>query len=446
MAENFGTGVSRTLDAQDRAFSHVIWQQGKPPMDAEFNLVTQMSEELRKEWTRAKHPSGWLDPNSASPYEVYGTDENNSNLFWFGVQDANEYRNYPVAVVNGWVVPVIGSNNANADTDPRNVLKLTPPPSADNRTDFVFLEVWEAQLSPATTLNKPSSTEIWRFGNVLWGGTNLPDDLIDPTVGFETAERVQIQYRLRVVDNVNPISDPEGMSSTLVLAQGGMGAVGTFNFSNMKDEMGDAGLWRAGDGDPNNGMNTTSGYVYAIPIDFVFRRNTQGFKIYGDAEHNGADNRNPTATTSADATTFVEVSLLSDITSTELSIPVTSTVGSFLSGATFLQIDDEVMQIDSFGGSTITIASGGRGQKDTHATAHLAGAVVKAWTDHPKGLFADQVAEKDLLDLRHLVGSPEDYEALLMGNLRKLLSGQLRSTWKQAEDPNSRGSRTFNAD
>jgi hypothetical protein len=48
---------------------------------------------------------------------------------------------------------------------------------------------------------------------------------------------------------------------------------------------GDYGLWRAGDGDPTNELNTVDGYSYAIPICAVFRRNTDGFRQ--EDNHNG---------------------------------------------------------------------------------------------------------------------------------------------------------------
>ena len=45
MSEDFGSGVSRTLSALARQFTTVVWQQGKPPLDSEFNLMSQVTWE-----------------------------------------------------------------------------------------------------------------------------------------------------------------------------------------------------------------------------------------------------------------------------------------------------------------------------------------------------------------------------------------------------------------
>ncbi len=36
MGKNYGSGVSRVLTPDQTAFTTVIYQQGKPPLDAEF--------------------------------------------------------------------------------------------------------------------------------------------------------------------------------------------------------------------------------------------------------------------------------------------------------------------------------------------------------------------------------------------------------------------------
>ena len=41
MAEDFGNGVTRTLSALERQFQIVVWQAGKPPLEAELNLMMQ---------------------------------------------------------------------------------------------------------------------------------------------------------------------------------------------------------------------------------------------------------------------------------------------------------------------------------------------------------------------------------------------------------------------
>ena len=63
---------------------------------------------------------------------------------------------------------------------------------------------------------------VYRFGNVESGYSYLPDEMVDPRVNFETTKRVQIQYRVRVVQNVGLAQYPEGFDPTLRPIGGGI--------------------------------------------------------------------------------------------------------------------------------------------------------------------------------------------------------------------------------
>jgi hypothetical protein len=169
-------------------------------------------------------------------------------------------------------------------------------------------------LSAATLLgganrpNKPSQGTVYRHGNVSSPlGVALPDDLVDPVFNAETAQRIQIQYRIRVYSNtmpggVNPKVQPDGFSNPGVLAQGTQGApVATYPFvpannstviaNSSAPAYGflDGGLYVAGNGTQASAfaLGTVDGFVYAIPIGFVFRRNdatgTAGFSPVANA-------------------------------------------------------------------------------------------------------------------------------------------------------------------
>lgn len=139
---------------------------------------------------------------------------------------------------------------------------------------------------------KPGQDLIYRHGNTdSSAAVALADDLADPIIGVGTARRVQVQYRIRVTgqsEAVNFKSEPDGFSNSNVLAQGATGApVAGYPFvpadattvsSNTDataygDE--DSGLWVAGDGSSTaaSDLGSVDGFVYAIPIAFVFRRN-----------------------------------------------------------------------------------------------------------------------------------------------------------------------------
>ena len=109
------------------------------------------------------------------------------------------------------------------------MIKLDPPPTQDNRVDFVFLEVWKTIISadnalPDATLEKvkPTTTTVYSNGNI--NGVGLDDEMVDSNVGFETTKRIQVQYRFRVVKDINIYDHLEGMSSTLVKGQGPLDA------------------------------------------------------------------------------------------------------------------------------------------------------------------------------------------------------------------------------
>jgi len=197
MAQDFGNGVSRTLSAKDRQYQIVVWQANKPPLDSELNLIGQVEWEREAEKVRSAMHSGFLlDPMQSD--KDFQSNVAWSNWFKLGRPEQDGKSPVLYANVNGWLVPVSGTETMGTDTS--NRINLFPPPSTETRVDFVFLEVWQAQIAPnPSTQNKPNAQTIWKYGNVEFGGTNIVDDIEDPTIGFETTERVQLQYRIRVV-------------------------------------------------------------------------------------------------------------------------------------------------------------------------------------------------------------------------------------------------------
>lgn len=168
-------------------------------------------------------------------------------------------------------------------------------------------------LSGATLLfganrpNKPTQDTVYRHGNVECDPTMvLPDYLVDPALNLESTQRVQVQYRLRVYSSlmagISPKTEPDGFSNVGVLARGATAApvVGypfvpaddstvLLNSDATKYGFVDNGLYIAGDGTSGSAaaLGTVDGFVYAIPVCFVFRRNdarlTGGFDPAGGA-------------------------------------------------------------------------------------------------------------------------------------------------------------------
>ena len=441
--DKFGSGVSRVLDPKQAQFTQVIWQQGKPPLDSELNLIQQLDADWRQQLVMAGTPSGWLG-NDTNTSKDFVTSPSWSNWFQFGRQRSGEKRSIMWAVVNGWLVPVTGTKTGTPPGSPDNVdtwnkVTLDPPPSnsGDFRSDFVFLEVWQARIPPTpSTLNKPSASAIHRYGNVEGGYSYLSDDIQDPEIGFETTQRVQIQYRIRVVKGLIGLATyPDGFDPTTVKAQGAATAATSYTFSNMRQELGDVGLWRAGDG-TENALGTVDGYVYAVPLCVAFRRNSVGWAPDPSSNLNGGFNRNPTATDRTGIKTFSTVptlaALLSDVATTlTLASATNIPLPSNPSSAVLIQVGDELMTYSSVTGTTVSGLI--RGLQGTKAEAHPIGTTLKVVSGRPDGLYSDQVGSLDILDLRHAV-SPTgfDYDTLLRSNLDKMLKGELRANWKRS--------------
>jgi hypothetical protein len=464
MAEDFGSGVTRTLSALQRQFQVVVWQANKPPLDSELNLMAQVDWERVRQVVKTQMHSGFLmDPTHA--LEDYATAAAWSNFVKLGQQQPGEGEPLMWANVNGWVIPVTGT--AVSDGDTSNRVTLNPPPSSDARTDFVFLEVWATNVAPnPSAANKPSADKVWKHGNVEFGGTNIDDDIEDTTIGFETTERVQVQYRIRVFgsgaglgSSVDLGTFPDGLGDPNILGQGvATNPVSGFSFLNMRETLDDPVLWRSGDGDPTNALGTIDGFVYAIPICGIFRRNSTPFSAIetaGNANQNGGFDRNPSAGSLANpregAKALTSPTLTNAIGTNAIgAIQIANLSGSGIDdplhtiSQLFLDIDGEIIQISNVDTSTspgtVTIPTGGRGRNATMARPHVAGTSVRIFNVRPDDKFADEIHADDILDLRRAVSIGDwDYDRLLIHNLTKLLKGTLKSSFKQSAEGDTLG-------
>lgn len=471
MSIDFGPGVSRTLDAALRQFGLVVWQRGKPPLHSEQNFMQQVQDDKLQTLVRSLMPSGFLmDPTRSTEDFVF-------NPLWanhfhlgeprapHGAHDGLEEVPVIWANVNGWVIPVAGTDIQAAPIDPLyNVVRLSPPPSSDARIDMVYLEVWQAVVAAnPSAQNKPTASTVWKYGNTKYGGANLADDLEDPTIGVETTRRVQTQYAIRVFGSgvggaasVNLSAHPDGIDDPNILAQGAATApVAAMTFGNMRETLGDASLWRAGDGDPSNGLGTVDGYVYAIPICAVFRRNSAAYVAVtssGDGNQNGAKLRLRTSTTPADAAVLLQASLTNALNATDgvslqTIISVTGLNGSGIesidtTAKNYFWIDDEIIEVSAMNvpGGTLTISAGGRGAWGSAVCGHAAGTPLQFFNSRPDGQFADEIRSVNLLDLRRAINPGDwDYDRILRTNISALAQNRLRSTWKRSNPGDTSG-------
>lgn len=285
--KNYGPLVSGYLDPDGRNWETTVFQAGKPVLDKELNLQEDIATDTNRLVRVRTNPSGWLgfplDANDASS-EIFTTSVAPNLLRFPSLQ----------AQVNGWHLTINNTNFLGA-----NSLDLGAGPLGvgAKREDLIILEVWRRLIPPGpSTVGKSPAGRIWNNGNVKVApaddlALNFTDDILDGAVGAETTKRVQIQYRLRVVPGVDFFAHPYGVSDPNVFAHTVPasalfpdGTVTLFNYANQSAGA-DPGLWRAGDGIPSNTLGTVDGYMYAMPLMGVVRRNQAAFDR--NSNHNG---------------------------------------------------------------------------------------------------------------------------------------------------------------
>lgn len=284
---NKNYGGPAYLDPTGRAWELAVYQPSKPVTAEEFNLLGDLPASVTQGLLRAAIPSGWLgeDPiSSLSPVDDLVQAGSSPNTIDFPAM---------LAHVNGWVIPVDNTDKVGGS---KVDLGAGPSGGGAKRTDVVILEVWRKLISNSSSVGKSVSGRIWWNGNVRIplaedGNLNFPDDTVNTALGVETSKRVQVQYRLRVVQGVDLFAYPSGLGDPSVVANSTPATAGSPNGSSTpyayQPSSDDPGLWLAGDGTGSAGtvLGTVDGYMYAIPLCAVFRRNTTAFNRVNN--HNG---------------------------------------------------------------------------------------------------------------------------------------------------------------
>lgn len=274
-------GVSRLLSPEQRSFVMTMFQQGKPPLDSEVNLVQQNQNHLRAEFIRAILSSGFLSIDAAA-----GITDRLSSL---------RLRN-AVCNVNGYLVKLYGANRADTDANSETVesdVIFPEAPYSGMRYDLAFAEFWLEEVKPEESPESNSSA-VYRYGGVQSG--TLPNDLQDAVAGDETTRRIQLRWRIRTLSDVDFTNYPAGVThAARVKARGGADGDTAYTY---KVSASDAKLYVAGDGSLTacETLRSVDGYVYALPLFKVQRRNQTAYSAqsnpYG-APPFGAANTTP---------------------------------------------------------------------------------------------------------------------------------------------------------
>ncbi|MBO8161167.1 MAG: hypothetical protein H0Z24_05975 [Thermosipho sp. (in: Bacteria)] len=217
---------------KDSNFQKVRFASNVPLLEVELNEMQDIQNEARASLVREQVPSGFLKL---------------SDIEYLFNPNQIKLKDESVAIVNGYKITIPAGT----------IITLNNPDILNTRDDLVFLEVWFEEVDYTDT--------IYKYGGE--GQETLTNEILDSRAGIETTRRVQLKWRLRVVDNVDFSQDEEGL--TLVNAKAQLDNESSVKF--VKDTK-DVGLYVAED--------STLGYdnkCYAIPMFKVHRRPSCGY-------------------------------------------------------------------------------------------------------------------------------------------------------------------------
>lgn len=247
------TGLSRILNPGNSSFSMVTFQQAKPLLDSELNLSQQIQNKARADILRAL-----LSPGILSMTTI--TDVTNR-------KNALRISN-AVANVNGWLVYLKGQNRSDALSD----IVFSAAPYNGSREDLAFVEAWFEEVAPSGS-PEDDDENVYRYGGIASG--TIANDLQDSVAGDETTRRIQLRWNIRTVADVDFASHASGVDDgNRVKARAGAQSDTNYAFGNVGN-----GLYRAGDGSSAacTTLKCVDGYVYAIPLFRVHRRNQTAY-------------------------------------------------------------------------------------------------------------------------------------------------------------------------
>ncbi|WP_271810499.1 hypothetical protein [Clostridium beijerinckii] len=381
-----------------------VIQQGIPVSAKNLNnienqlVILSAKENTLAELVRETIPSGFTTLSDLD-YSYMSTNPNTIKL----AADS-------VAFVNGYKVVIPAGT----------VIQLDTPPTSGSREDLVFLECW-----------KQSDAN----GSVSWN------------------------YRIRVVDGIDFITYPEGISNnsnssvynSLAKPQGALPSPISISNTNWNSNFlslaqrnsvvssgwsdatkvqiasQDPGLYIAGTGSSSiSAWNTADGYVYAIPMFRIHRRNSGG---YSANNGNGANS----------------YALLGSFDFTGIAANQTKQITIDSNIYSILKVGDKLVD-RYYRSSYVTVVSLDGNNKISVAPSSSAYGIMylAIMCDRPelyqygsynsqyqKWLYSNIVVDRDIIDFRHQVSlSGFNYQQLLEENFDKLLRGELQTSAK----------------
>jgi len=241
-----------------------IWQKNKPWLSHENNHMVAAVLEFIRQTHKGLVGSGFIQ----------------AGAFSFPGASDNIFRMAESRVVIDGIALHIGD----PDNSQLNIIDCGAPPGAGTRDDLVFLEMWAVEVAPDGATHGDDS--VYKQGGV--DNSTYTNDIQDTDIANlgveETTRRMQLRWRIRVVNDVDFATYPSGLLDPAVLAQGEEAApVATYTFSLIADEKAGV-LYRAGAGNTASfdALGAVDGYVYAIPIAKVARATADTTIASGD--------------------------------------------------------------------------------------------------------------------------------------------------------------------
>ncbi len=254
------TGLSRVLSPNNRNFGLVAFQQAKPILDSELNLMQQIQNKLRADILRTIMSSGIISMDVHA-----GITDKKNTLRISGA----------MACVNGWLLTLSGSNRNDAASD----IVFPAAPNSGSREDLAFVECWFEEVAPSGS-PEDDDENVYRYGGIASG--TLANDLQDNVAGAETTRRIQLRWNFRTVTDVNFTTYPKGVDNgDRVKARAGAQSDTNYTFTSVGN-----GLYRAGNGSSAacTALRCVDGYVYALPLFRVHRRNQTAYNATDNKE------------------------------------------------------------------------------------------------------------------------------------------------------------------
>lgn len=318
--------------------------------------------------------------------------------FTYGATNPNKMKltGGGTAFVNGFKV----------DIPDGTIIDLGLPPTAGERDDLVFLEVWRDVAGDTTGETINSRIRVVQgvdFTILARDGVATANGL-----GYETTDITKVWFTPQG-GNDTPVAYVSASTADRLRRSFRIASYASYKVSD------DAGLFVAGylgDQASKDALKTADGYVYAIPLFRVRRRNSGGYSVVNP---NGARtwakiNSTVTKTIAAGYTDTITV------TDTAPFSPGDTLSRNGVPNCFFVLSVDSATQLTVRNILTITVGV------DSSSTLEV------ATYNRPDKLFNNIIDERDIIDLRHKVSlTGFNYQTLLEENFDKLLRGELQT-------------------